>query len=134
MDITSLIVSYPQISILVLSFIITLFITIITHFMTDRAMMKMIKEKQKSLKEEMKKHKDNPQKMMELNKQMMEDFPKQMKQSLKVSLVTLVPLLILWGWLRGILATTSIASSWFWWYIISSFIFSFILRKMFKLD
>ena len=132
--ITAYITAYPTASILVLSFVITLFITIVTHFMTDREMMRGIKEKQKSLREEMKKHKDNPQKMMELNKQMMEDFPKQMKQSLKISLVTLVPLLLLWNWLRGILATTSIAHSWIWWYIISSFIFSFILRKVFKLD
>ncbi len=134
MDISALIIAYPKTSILVLSFVVTLFLTIVTHFMTDRAMMRAIKDKQKNLKEEMKKHKDNPQKMMEINKQMMEDFPKQMKQSLKISLVTLVPLLILWNWLRVVLAATSISHSWIWWYIVSSLIFSMILRKVFKLD
>jgi uncharacterized membrane protein (DUF106 family) len=134
MDINSYIIANPQISIIAFSLIVTVFITIITHFLTDKELMKRIKEKQKGLREQMKIHRDNPKKMMEINKQMMEDLPHQMKQSLKVSLVTLVPLLILFGWLKTTFAVTSIASSWIWWYIISSLIFSLALRKIFKLD
>jgi uncharacterized membrane protein (DUF106 family) len=91
-----------------------------------------MKQKQKALREEMKKFRDNPQKMMELNKQMMEDFPKQMSQSLKVSVITLVPLLLLFGWLKNVY--TPLLPHWIWWYILSSIIFSIFIRKIFKMD
>jgi uncharacterized membrane protein (DUF106 family) len=134
MAISSLIIANPKASILILSLIVTLFITIITHFLTDKELMRGIKEKQKKLREEMKIHRDNPEKMMEINKKMMEDLPHQMKQSLKVSLVTIIPLLFLFNWLKVTFAATSIASSWIWWYILSSLAFSIVLRKLFKLD
>ncbi len=134
MTISSLIIASPKASILIFSLIVTLFITIITHFLTDKELMRGIKEKQKKLREEMKIHRDNPEKMMEINKKMMEDLPHQMKQSLKVSLVTIIPLLFLFNWLKVTFAATSIASSWIWWYILSSLAFSIVLRKVFKLD
>jgi uncharacterized membrane protein (DUF106 family) len=134
MTLLSLILTYPKTALIILSFIVTLFVTIVTHFVTDKELMRTIKAKQKALREEMKKFRDNPEKMMELNKQMMADMPHQMKQSLKVSLVTLIPLLLLFNWLRKVYIITDISNSWIWWYIISSLIFSIILRKVFKLD
>ena len=134
MTISTLIQANPKTAIIILSFIATLFVTIISHFVTDKELMRGIKEKQKKLREEMKLHKDNPQKMMEINKQMMEDFPHQMKQSLKISAVTLIPMLLLFSWLRKIFVVTSIATNWIWWYILSSLVFSIALRKLFKLD
>jgi len=132
--ITELIQSYPRISIIVLSLIVTLFITIVNFFMLDRKRMKELREKQKRLKEEMKKFRDNPEKMMEINKQMLEDFPEQMRHSFKPMLVTIIPLLILFSWLKSNFASTAIASTWFWWYIGASIIFSIILRKIFGLQ
>ncbi len=120
MTITTIIQTNPRISIIVLSFIVTLFITIVNYFMTDRKRMKEIKEKQK--------------KMMEINKQMMEDMPEQLKHSFKPMLVTIIPLLILFKWLRATFAITALAGSWFWWYIIASIVFSMILRKVFGLQ
>jgi uncharacterized membrane protein (DUF106 family) len=134
MAIIDLILVNPRTSIIILSFCVTLFITIVTHFVTDREVMREIKRKQKWIQQEMKKYKDNADKMMELNKQMMEHLPEQMKQSFKPMLITIVPLLIFFFWLRGVFATTIIASTWIWWYIGSSIIFSMILRKVFKLD
>lgn len=134
MSITTLIQANPQTSILILSLLVTLFVTVISYYFTDRNLMKEIKERQKSLREEMKKYRDNPQKMMELNKQIMADFPNQMKQSMKVSLITLIPLIFVFNWLRVVFAGTTIASNWIWWYIISSIVFSIGLRKIFKLD
>jgi uncharacterized membrane protein (DUF106 family) len=133
MDITQIIISYPKPAIIILSLIVTIFITIVSYYLTDRELLKRIKEKQKRLREEMKQHKENPQKMMEINKQMMEDFPTQMKQSFKTSLVTLVPLLLLFNWLRVVYEQTTL-TGWIWWYIGSSLAFSIILRKVFKLD
>jgi|SRR3989344_6305560 len=134
MDITPIIIQYPKPAILIISLLVTIFITIISYYVTDRNLMKEIKEKQKRLKEEMKIHKDNPQKMMEINKQMMEDFPKQMKQSMKISVITIIPLLLLFNWLRPTFTQTTLATNWIWWYIIASLIFSIVLRKVFKMD
>ena len=133
-DIVSLVQANPKLWILIFSFFVTILITVANYYLTDRELMKNIRIKQKSLREEMKKHRDNPQKTMEINKQMMEDMPTQMKQSLKVSVITMVPLLIFFTWLRGMFATTTIASNWIWWYVLSSIGFSIILRKVFKLD
>ena len=134
MDITPIIIQHPKPAILIISLLVTIFITIISYYVTDRNLMKEIKEKQKRLKEEMKIHKDNPQKMMEINKQMMEDFPKQMKQSMKISVITIIPLLLLFNWLRPTFTQTTLATNWIWWYIIASLIFSIVLRKVFKMD
>src|SRR3989344_6279229 len=106
-----------RLSIIVLSFLVTLFITIITYYMTDRKRMKELRDKQKALRLEIKKYKDNPQKMMELNKQMMEDMPEQLKHSFKPMLVTIVPLLILFSWLKPTFSVTPLVSTWLWWYI-----------------
>mgnify|MGYP001233169240 CR=1 FL=1 len=132
MTITTLVQSNPRISIIIFSFLVTLFITVVTYYMTDRTRMKELKNKQKSLRKEIKKHRDNPQKMMELNKQMMEDMPEQLKHSFKPMLVTMIPIIIMLGWLRG--TYTGILPGWFWWYMISSIVFSISLRKILGLQ
>jgi len=126
----------PRWSIIVFAFIVTLFITIVTYFMTDRERMKELKQKQKDLRKEMKKHRDNPQKMMELNQKLLEDMPEQLKHSFKPMIITIVPLLIFFGWLRSTYADTIIGGTgflfpaWLWWYLGASIIFSIIIRKM----
>ncbi len=134
MPITELIQANPRTAIIILSLIVTLFITVVTYFMTDRVRMKEIKDKQKALRLEIKEFKHDPAKIMELNKQMMEDMPEQLKHSFKPMLVTIIPLLILLGWLRSTFAETTIASTWIWWYIGSSIVFSMGLRKIFGLQ
>lgn len=134
MIITEFIKANPKLSVILISLLVTLLMTTIRYFVTDRKLMKEIKDKQKIIKEEMKKHRDNPDKMMELNKQMMEHFPAQMKQTFKLMIITMIPILIIFSWMRNNLAATSLASSWIWWYIVSSIIFGIILGKIFKLD
>ncbi len=134
MPIIELIQTNPKISIIVVSFIATFFVTVIRYFMTDREKMQEIRERQKELREEMKKFKNNPEKMLEINQKMLEDFPEQMKQSFKPMIITLIPLLILFKWLLDIYSITSLSGSWIWWYIISSIIFSIFLSKVFGLQ
>lgn len=134
MALTELIQANPRISIIIFAFIVTLAITIVTYFMTDRVRMKEIKEKQKEIKKDMKKYKDNPQKLMELNQKMIEDLPEQMKHSFKPMLITIIPLLIFFRWLRATYAVTTLAPTWLWWYIGSSIIFSIVIRKIFGLQ
>jgi uncharacterized membrane protein (DUF106 family) len=97
--------------------------------MTDREKMKDIRMRQKKLRVEMKEHKNNPEKMMEINKQMLEDMPEQMKMNFKPMIVTMIPILIVFSWMRSTYALTSISGSWLWWYIGSSIIFSIFLSK-----
>lgn len=134
MTLTELIQINPRTAIIIMSSLVTIFITIITYFMTDREKMKEIRDRQKELRKEMKKYRDNPEKVMELNKKMLEDMPEQFKHSLKPMIVTIIPLLILFGWLKATFAVTVIAKTWIWWYIGSSIIFSMIIRKVFGLQ
>ena len=133
-DIQSWIIANPKVSILVISFLVTLFITVVRYYMTDREKMKDLRDKQKELRKEMKEYKDNPEKMMEINKQMLEGMPEQMKMSFKPMLVTMIPILIVFAWMRSTYALTSIGGSWLWWYIGSSIVFSIILSKGFGLQ
>ena len=134
MTITELIISNPKLSIIIISLLVTLFTTIIRFFVTDKELMREIKKKQKWIREEMKKCRDNADKMADLNKQMMEHFPIQMKQTFKIMIITLVPLLVLLAWLREVFEMTIIANSWIWWYILPSIVFGMVLGKLFKLD
>lgn len=134
MVINELIQNNPHWAIIAISFLATLFITIVTYFMTDKVRMKELRDKQKYLKEEIKRHRDNTQKVMELNKQMLEDMPEQMKHSFKPMLITIIPMVLLWGWLKDVFVLTPIASTWFWWYLGASLISSIILRKIFGLQ
>ncbi|MEK6914140.1 MAG: EMC3/TMCO1 family protein [Nanoarchaeota archaeon] len=134
MGIQNLIISNPKVSIVIISFLISLFITLIRYFMTDKEKMKEIKEKQKNLRAEMKMYKNNPEKMMEINQKMLNDMPEQMKQSFKPMLITLIPILLIFAWMRSVYSITAIADTWLWWYIISSIIFSIIFSKGFGLQ
>lgn len=134
MPILNLIQTNPKISIIIISLIATIFITVVRYFLTNREKMREIRDKQKKLREEMKMFKNNPEKMLEINKKMLEDFPEQMKESFKPMIVTLIPLLILFKWLLSIYAETAISSTWLWWYIVTSIIFSIILSKVFGLQ
>jgi len=129
MTITDLIQANPKLSIILISFLVTVFITIVRYYMTDKEKMKEIKERQKELRREMKEFRDDPEKIMELNKQLMADMPEQMRMSFKPMLITLIPLLIVFGWMKATYALTAISGSWLWWYIGSSIIFSIFLSK-----
>ena len=118
--------SFPKISIIIISFIVTLLITIVRYYTTDRERMKEIRDRQKALRLEMKQYKDHPEKMMEINKKMLEDMPEQMKHSLKPMMITLIPTLIVFAWLRSTYALTSISGSWLWWYIGASICFGIL--------
>jgi uncharacterized membrane protein (DUF106 family) len=133
--VTEFMQSNPRISIILVSLLVTVFITTVRYFMVDRDKLKEIKERQKELRKEVKKYKDNPEKMLELNQQMLEDMPEQFKQSFKPMLITMIPVLILFKWMWSIYGETALSGTsflfpvWLWWYIGSSIIFSIALNK-----
>jgi uncharacterized membrane protein (DUF106 family) len=133
-DLQSWIIANPKFSIVGISFLVTLFITVVRYYMTDRNKMKELRDRQKALRVEMKEYRSDPDKMMELNKKMLEDMPEQMKMSFKPMLVTMIPILIVFAWMRSTYALTALSGSWLWWYIGSSIVFSLILSKGFGLQ
>lgn len=86
-------------TITILSILITLITTLIYKKVTDQELMKTIKEDIKAIQKQMKEFKDDTAKVMELQKKMMEKSMIQMKQSFKPMFVTMLPILILFGWL-----------------------------------
>ncbi len=125
--------SYPKVGIMCFALLVSFFISLVNYFVLDKEKMREIKEKQKALQEEMKKHKGNPEKMMELNKQLFSHMGEMMRHSFKPMLITLIPLLLFFNYLRETFAATALAKSWIWYYIGSSIVGSIIFRKIFKL-
>ena len=130
-DIVGLIQVNPKVSIIIISGLVSLFISAVNYFVMDKDKVRAMKEKQKKMKEEMKLHKGNPQKMMEINKQMMGDSMENMKHSFKPMFITLIPILVVFAWIKNVF--TDVLSGWIWWYLVSAIVFSIIFRKVFKL-
>jgi uncharacterized membrane protein (DUF106 family) len=125
----------PVISILIFSSLISLLITIVNFFMLDKDRLREIKKRQKELQGEIKEHQKNgnQDKVMELNKELMGYIPETFKHSMKPMIITLIPILLLFAYIRGLYAETAIASTWFWWYLGGAIGSSIIFRKIFNL-
>jgi uncharacterized membrane protein (DUF106 family) len=94
----------PLILIVVTSIIISVIMVIVYKYMTDQDLMKRLKEEIKELQNEMKSLRDNPAKMGEVNKRAMETNMKYMMHSMKPTLVTFIPIILIFGWLNGNIA------------------------------
>ena len=123
-------IANPKLSIIVISFLVTLAMTLVTKKFTNQNRMKELKDIQKACQIKLKDNKGNPEEMGKIQKEMMACSMELMKHSFKPMFFTLIPLLILFWWIRGIY--TPLLSSWIWWYIGTSIISSMILRKVLK--
>lgn len=134
-ELISLINTYPRISIILIGILITLCITLVNYFFTDKEKMRAIRARQKELQEQANKHRKegNHEKASELTMEMLGQTREMFKHSLKPMLITLVPILLLFSYVRGIFSATSIAGSWFWYYFISAIVSSMVFRKLFNL-
>lgn len=94
----------PLLSIILISLIMSLVITILYKYLTDQKLMKQLKDEIKDYQKEMKTLRDNPKKMMKVQKNAMEANMKYMMHSLKPTLFTFIPVIIIFGWLNGHLA------------------------------
>ncbi len=72
--------------------------------MTDQDLMKRLKEEIKELQTEMKTLQSNPARMTEMNKKAMETNMKYMMHSMKPTLVTFLPIILIFGWLNSNIA------------------------------
>ncbi|MFT4326658.1 MAG: EMC3/TMCO1 family protein [Candidatus Woesearchaeota archaeon] len=94
-----LLVFSPLTVIIILSVIITLLMTFIYKYATDQVVMKSIKEQMKKYQTKIKANKDNPEKMMKLQKEAMSKQFEYMKYSIKPTLYTMIPILLIFGWM-----------------------------------
>lgn len=88
----------------VISLVISLIVTLIYKFMTDQNLMKRLKDEMKALQNEMKELKAHPEKMMEVQKKAMQTNMQYMMQSMKSTLVTFIPIIIIFGWMNANIA------------------------------
>lgn len=132
-----IILKSPFWGLVLISLLLTFFITLIYKYATNQAMMKQLKNEIKQHQKEAKDHKHDPKKMMEIQKVSMEKNLKYMMHSFKPMIITFIPLIIMFGWMRMIykgvdLNFLGILHSWLWVYIIFSVIFSITIRKAMK--
>ena len=125
--------AYPRISIVAIGFVVTLFSMLVSKYVIDQNAMKELKDKHKKAQESMKAHKGNMDKMAELQKEVMGYSMEMMRHSFKPMLITMIPLLLIFGFIRNTFSQTSIATSWFWYYLVTAMAFSFLLRKPLKM-
>ncbi len=145
--VSGFIVSNPLLSITLISFFLTLGVTLVYKYTTDQNKLKSIREELKTIRKDMKENKADTKKMMALQKRSMEISMDQMKHTLKPTLITMLPILILFAWLQKLLPSDKIIFNlpfsipkpglnegfgWVGIYIITSIVFSLIMRKILK--
>ena len=125
---------------LLISIVLSIFVSLIYKYMTDQTLMRELKKDLKKYQDAMKETKDDPDKMSDLSKKAMSVNMKYMKQTMKPMLITMLPFILIFWWLRSILEDVIVVPLSFWpghlgWigtYIIFSMIFTTIFRKALK--
>ncbi|MAG45355.1 MAG: hypothetical protein CMH63_01110 [Nanoarchaeota archaeon] len=127
---------HPLGALIIISFLLTALITVAYKYFTDQELMKSLKAELKELQGQMKEAKHDTERLMQLQKQSMEKNMKYMMNSFKPTLITLVPILIIFSWLRATYSEIDLnflgIHSWIWIYIIFSIVFSIGLRKILR--
>lgn len=92
-------------AILIISAVITIITTLAYKYLTDQNKMKKLKAEMKVYQKKIKElSKDDPKKAMALQQEMMGKNMEMMKHSFRPTLYTLIPLLIIFGWLNAHMA------------------------------
>ena len=94
----------PFWAIFIISLILTLLVTVIYKYATNQKRMKQLKDELKKLQKDMKSLKDNPKKMMKKQKELMSKNMEYMKHSFRATIFTIIPVIIVFGWLNANLA------------------------------
>lgn len=91
----------PVYTIIIISFVISLLIILITKYTTNQALMKQLKEESKEYQKQIKESRNNPSKAMEIQKKAMESNIKYMSHSLRPTLITFIPIILIFGWMNS---------------------------------
>jgi uncharacterized membrane protein (DUF106 family) len=91
----------PLVAVVIMALFISVLIIFITKFMTDQKLMKSLKENLKGHQKQIKELKSNPAKAMEVQKKAMELNMKYMMHSMKPTLITFIPIILIFGWMSA---------------------------------
>ena len=91
----------PFWGILIVSGLLSLLLTLIYKWTTDQNLMKQLKDEIASLQKETKELRNDPDKALHVQKKAMEANMKYMMESLKPTLFTFIPIILIFGWLSG---------------------------------
>ncbi|MBW2995124.1 TMCO1/EMC3 family protein [Candidatus Woesearchaeota archaeon] len=94
----------PIFVILIISLFITVVMTFLYKLLTDQKLMKALKDEMKYLQKQVKELRQHPEKMAETQKKMMKKNLEYMKHSMRPTLFTMIPILLVIGWLSSHLA------------------------------
>ncbi len=89
------------IGILLLALFISILVTVVYKYATNQVEMKRMKDQQKEFQTRMKSLRDKPDEMMKVQKEAMKINFEYMKQSFKPTLITMLPILLIFGWMAG---------------------------------
>ena len=124
-----------QIGFVILSALISFFITLVYKYTTDQEMLKEIKKEQKIVQAQMKEFRDNPQKLLELQKKSMELIGKSLPITMRPSLYTIVPIILLFRWFGDYFISQPghiFGMSWFVAYLVFAIVFTSLFRSLLK--
>jgi len=94
----------PFWAVLIISFLISLIIVVIYKLTTDQTLMKDLKDETKAFQKQMKELKEHPEEMMKVQKKAMQTNMKYMTHSMRPTLITFIPIILIFGWLQAHLA------------------------------
>jgi len=123
---------------MIVSLLLTTLVTLATKFFTDQHLMKSLKDEMKEMQNKLKDTTQTVEQKMGLQKDILEKNMKYMKHSFKPMLITFLPIIIIFSWLRGYYIALGdpkvlLGLSWLWSYLIFSIVFSMLLRKLLKI-
>src|SRR3990172_2765284 len=90
----------PLLAILILSFIISLIIVLAYKWLTDQNEMKRLKDELSTHQKKMKELKSEPEKLMKAQKEAMSVNMQYMTKSMKPTLITFIPIILIFGWMN----------------------------------
>jgi uncharacterized membrane protein (DUF106 family) len=91
----------PFWAVVLLAFVVSLLITLVYKYMTNQDEMKRLKGQQKDFQKSMKELRDKPEEMMKVQKDAMKVNMEYMKHSFKPTLITMIPIILLFGWMTA---------------------------------
>jgi len=91
-------------AVIILSFLISLIITLVYKYTTDQNLMKQLKDEMKELQKELKGLRGSPERAMQVQKKLMQINGKYMMQSMKSTLYSFIPIILIFGWMNSNLA------------------------------
>ncbi|MCH8003464.1 MAG: DUF106 domain-containing protein [Nanoarchaeota archaeon] len=86
-------------AVILLSFLISLIITVVYKYTTNQDLMKQLKGEMKEFQREIKELKKEPEKAMQVQKKSMQTNMKYMMLSMKSTLYSIVPIIIIFSWM-----------------------------------